>query len=488
MIRSLLKSKMAVTFVVVVALLLLGNNLGWFSGSNKNESTAYGAEVKRGPLLISVLQRGTMSSKNSVKVKSELEGESQVLYLIPEGTDVKKGDLVAELDASKLIDRKVEQVISSEAAVASLVNAEQEFSIQQSQNKSDIAKAEQQLLFAKIDLEKYIEGDWPQQLQKADEAIELAKEELTQAKDKLEWSEKLSEKGFLTRTELEADQLQHNRRTILLQQELRAKKMLQDYDYPKELATYQSAVVESESELARVKLQANAFIVNKESARVAAQSKLKLETEKLLKLENQISKSKLYAPDAGIIVYARAQGRRSEEIIEEGAMVRERQELLFIPKRGGMIAEISLHESVLKKVEEGQQCRIVVDALPDVTLHGKVDFVALLPDKGSWWSNPNLRLFPTRVVVESDAQDIASGMSCSVEIIIAELEDAVYMPLQSAFVDDGKAVCFINGVAVEIELGLSNEKWVQVLSGVKPGDIVALSPPSDFLQSSYNQE
>ncbi|MDP6963265.1 MAG: hypothetical protein QGF46_03770, partial [Planctomycetota bacterium] len=352
------------------------------------------------------------------------------------------------------------------------------------QNSSDIAKAEQDLTFAKIDLEKYIEGDWPQQLQKADEAIELAKEELTQAKDKLEWSEKLSEKGFLTRTELEADQLQHNRRTILLQQELRAKKMLEEYDYPKELATFQSAVVEAENELERVKLQANAYLVNKETARIAAKSKANLEGEKLLKIETQISKSKLYAPAAGIIVYARAQGRRSEEIIEEGTMVRERQELLSIPKRGGMVAEISLHESVLKKVEVGQECRIVVDAMPDLSLSGLVEFVALLPDKGSWWSNPNLRLFPTLVAVAGDTKNIASGMSCSVEIIVADLEDVVYMPKQAAFVDDGKTICFIDGVAVDVELGLSNDKWVEVKSGVNPGDIVALSPPSDFLLSS----
>ena len=198
--------------------------------------------------------------------------------------------------------------------------------------------------------------------------------------------------------------------------------------------------------------------------------------------------TRLYAPDDGIIVYARAQGRRSEEIIEEGTMVRERQELLSIPKRGGMMAEISLHESVLKKVAEGQECRVVVDALPGVTLKGQVEFVALLPDKGSWWANPNLRLFPTRVSIEGDEQNVASGMSCSVEIIVAELEDVVYMPLQSAFVRDDKTVCFIDGVAVEVELGLSNEKWVEVVSGVNAGDIVALSPPDDFLKSGYNSE
>tara|TARA_B110000438_G_scaffold298489_1_gene346848 strand:- start:1766 stop:3229 length:1464 start_codon:yes stop_codon:yes gene_type:complete len=485
MIRSLLKSKITIVVCLSAIAIFAFSNL---SNGNGDKSAAYGAEVQRGPLLISVLQRGTMSSKNSSKIKSELEGESQVLYLVDEGTSVVKGDLVAELDASKLVERRIEQVITSEAATANYVNAQQEYSIQESQNKSDIAKAELALSFAKIDLEKYIEGDWPQQLQGADESIELAKEELAQAQDKLEWSIKLSEKGFLTRTELESDQLQHNRMTIMLQQQLRAKNLLEEYDNPKQLEMLKSAVVEADSELARVKLQAQAYIVNKETARIAARSRSKLEDEKLLKFESQISKAKLYAPDDGIIVYARAQGRRSEEIIEEGTMVRERQELLSIPKRGGMMAEISLHESVLKKVAEGQECRVVVDALPGVTLKGQVEFVALLPDKGSWWANPNLRLFPTRVSIEGDEQNVASGMSCSVEIIVAELEDVVYMPLQSAFVRDDKTVCFIDGIAVEVELGLSNEKWVEVVSGVNAGDIVALSPPDDFLKSGYNSE
>ena len=47
-----------------------------------------------------------------------------------------------------------------------------------------------------------------------------------------------------------------------------------------------SAVVEADSELARVKLQAQAYIVNKETARIAARSRSKLEDEKLLSSKN----------------------------------------------------------------------------------------------------------------------------------------------------------------------------------------------------------
>ncbi len=471
-----------ISLVHLIIVLALGS-CGWFADSGVGNDA--GAAVRQGPLTVSVIQRGNLSARNSAKITNKLEGESQVLFLIEEGSAVTKGQLVAELDASGLINRKLEQEIRTGSAKAAFVNAEQEYQIQVSQNVSDIARAEQKLEFSKTDLEKYVEGDWPQQLQKSDESIELAKEELAQAKDRLEWSRKLYEKGFLTRTELETDELQFSRSTILLQQEKRAKSLSIEYDNPKQLAVLEAAVTEAERELERVELQAKAHIVDKESRMKAAKSIEVFEVERLSKLENQIGNAKIYAPEGGMVVYSRSEGRRgSENSLEEGAMVYERQELMTIPRTGGMLAEVKLHESVLKKVKVGQKCRIFVDAIPGVTLHGEVDFVALLPDKNSWWANPNQRLFRTRVSISDENIDMRPGMSCAVEIIVAEIADTTYMPLQAAFTQEGEAVCFVDGKAVEVELGQSNEKWIEVLSGVSPGTVVALSAPTDFLTSN----
>jgi hypothetical protein len=78
-------------------------------------------------------------------------------------------------------------------------------------------------------------------------------------------------------------------------------------------------------------------------------------------------------------------------------------------------------------------------------------------------------------------------MSCAVEIIVAEIVDTTYMPLQAAFTQGGQTICFVDGQAVEVKLGQSNEKWIEVISGVNPGTMVALSPPADFLFSNKNE-
>ena len=479
---NFLKTPRNRVIAVLAFFLLLGvGPCGWFQGSG-SQLNILGAEVRRGPLTISVVQRGNLSAKNSAKIKSEVEGQAAILYLIEEGSFVEKGDLVAELDSSSLVDRIVAQDISVQNEQAALTKAQQDHLIQQSQNTSDIAAAIQNVEFSQSDLEKYLEGDWPQQRDEAEEAIVLATAEQVQARDRLEWSQKLADEGFLTRTELEADELQFKRNKIRLEQANRKKSLLIQFDNPKETARLEAAVREAERELDRVKLQASARLVDDEASVRTSTAKLELEVEKLAKMRQQVAKAKLYAPEEGMVVYARTESRRGDgDLIQEGTSVRERQEIMTIPRAGGMMAEVSLHESVLKKVKVGQSCKITVDAFPGATLHGTVDFVALLPDKGSWWANPNQRVFRALVSLSDSNEELRPGMSCSVEIVVAEIEDTIYMPLQAAFQRDGETICFVDGNPIPISLGQSNEQLVEVLEGVKPGDIVSLSPPVGFL-------
>ena len=115
-----------------------------------------------------------------------------------------------------LIDRKFQQEISVRNAEAAFVKSKQNYQIQQSQNDSDIKKAEQALMFADMDRNKFEEGERRAKEAEADEAIKLAEEEETRANEVVEWSEKLNEKGFLTDTELEADRLSQSRARIQL--------------------------------------------------------------------------------------------------------------------------------------------------------------------------------------------------------------------------------------------------------------------------------
>src|SRR5437867_5952030 len=57
-------------------------------------------KVTRGDLLISFIERGNIRAAKSIQVYNQFEGVNTIVSLVPEGTYVKAGDLLVELDSS----------------------------------------------------------------------------------------------------------------------------------------------------------------------------------------------------------------------------------------------------------------------------------------------------------------------------------------------------------------------------------------------------
>jgi multidrug resistance efflux pump len=212
-----------------------------------------------------------------------------------------------------------------------------------------------------------------------------------------ERNEALAEAGRQTDVQVDQarqDELSSRNRLIVAQQRLaaslvREQKILIEFTIPRERAELKAALEQAQRELERVRLQADARLVDFKADRETNQAKLDLERETLVKLERQIEQAKIRAPRRGMVVYSQGGdgggGRRfgNSEPIAEGTSVRERQELITIPSTGGMTAQASLHESVLKQVRPGQAVIVKVEALPNQTFHGQVEYVAVLPDQQS---------------------------------------------------------------------------------------------------------
>ncbi len=68
-------------------------------------------EVKPGKLDVTVVERGVVAAAHEGYVTCPVEGSTTILSILPEGTIVKKGQLVAELDSSALKDQLAKQEI-----------------------------------------------------------------------------------------------------------------------------------------------------------------------------------------------------------------------------------------------------------------------------------------------------------------------------------------------------------------------------------------
>jgi HlyD family secretion protein len=222
--------------VLIVAIGLVVIWLRVVRGSENPTSNMATFVANRGPLTISVLESGTIKAREQIIIKNEVEGRTSIITLIPEGTRVKKGDLLVELDASSLEDNKIDQEIRVQNAEASYINAQENLAVVKNQAESDIDVAKLTLEFAREDLNQYKEGEYPNELAAAQNKITLAQEELTRAQETLEWSQKLYEEKYIAQTELEGDRLAKKRREVDLELAKNDLDLLQNFTYHRQIA------------------------------------------------------------------------------------------------------------------------------------------------------------------------------------------------------------------------------------------------------------
>jgi HlyD family secretion protein len=474
----LLVAVVAVAVVVTAAMALTRQ------GGDQNNANMPLFEARRGPLTISVSEAGTIKARDQVIIKSEVEGQTTIIQLVDEGTMVQPGDLLIELDSSSLVDGRLDQQIRVQNAEAAFIQARENMEVIRSQGQSDIAQAQLNYQFAQEDLSQYVEGQYPMQRKEAQSRIELAVEELTRAQEKLRWSQRLQEESYLSQSELEADRIAAKRAELDHELAVADLELLEKYTYARRMTELNSNIEQTRMELERVQRRARADIIQAEANLKAKEAEFGQQKDKLAKIESQIEKTKIFAPIAGMVVYATsAQGswRGNAEPLDEGQQVRERQELIYLPTANAMMAEISVHESSLDKVRLGQRVRITVDALPGQQFSGTVAKIAPLPDAASMWLNPDLKVFSTQIHLDAGSQGLRTGMSCRAEIIVEQYEDAVHVPVQAVVRVGNQPVVYVmqnqRSEPRAVQLGLDNNRMVRIMDGLQGGEMVLMTPP-----------
>ncbi len=443
--------------------------------------------VKRGDMVISVVEGGALKAVKESVIRSEFEGISRIISIVPEGTYVKAGQMLVELDSSELKDRVNQQEVSYQNNDFAFIQAKENLSIQQSLAESQIKEAELRVEFAKSDLDKYIEGDAPQQINTATNAIIIRKEQLQRAQDKLDWTQQLFKKGYASKSELEADGLSLMQARISMEQSEEDLRLYRKYDLPKSRRRLESAWEQSKMELDRLKHRTANQIAQAEANLRTSQRALELTLEKLKELKQQLENAKIKAPQDGLVVYASSgYGDRGQTLIEEGAQIRQRQEIIKLPDVSQMLVEIRVHESHVLQIHPGLDAYVTVDSLPDRRFRAKVTKVAVLPNSQDRWMNPNLKVYSTDVMIEEQLPDLKPGASARAEIIVTNLINALTVPLQSVTTVKGKQVCYVQEgrelVARPVTVGNFNDQFIEIRAGLKEGDEVALTPPARAME------
>ncbi len=441
--------------------------------------------VAEGPLTIGITSSGAIQSRDKVVLKSELEGNNVVIWVVDEGVNVKAGDLLLEFDSAALVDKRNEQEITVATTEGNLIISEEKLEVTKGDCDANLLEREVDLTLAKMNYEKYEKGDYPQQRREYEANIALADEEVKRAAEKLEWSQRLAKEGFLTRTELQADELALRRKEIDLEMAKTKMNVLTNYTVIQQRATHESSVRKATRALARTKWQNKSIIRQVETEIVQRTRERDRATNRLAELNFQISKSKIYAPTNGVILYAStvqiARRRWWIRPLAVGETAVQRQELLYIPLDTGMIVEIMVPEASLNKLAVGMPANVKVDAFPDKVFHGKLAKIGILPDGQSAQLNPDLKMYKCELECDFTDVVIRPGMSCDVELVKESFEKVAYCPMQCVTRIDGVPHVYVRTgkewTPRKVEVGQDNNRMIQLVSGVSVGDVIMMAPP-----------
>ena len=152
-----------------------------------------------------------------------------------------------------------------------------------------------------------------------------------------------------------------------------------------------------------------------------------------------------------------------------------------------LVMVINVDELQVSDVSVGQSVQVTADAVPDKTYTGTVTRVSM---KGS--SNGGTTTYPVTVRID-ETEGLRPGMNANAEIVIAEAGNALAVP-NAAIVRGGYVLVTKDSpsaanadpdmtapegyVYVPVKIGVSDDDYTQIISGVTGNDTVAYDPSS----------
>ncbi len=439
------------------------------------------ALVARDELKITVSDRGELESIDATTVHCELRGQAKLSTIVAEGTPVKKDDVVAQLDTDQLTKMSNEQKVKWEAAEGKVLACKSDLIQAESKAGTEIATAELKLKKATIALKKYLDkdGEYVKDLDKLKGQLGLAKKELVEAEEDLEFTKKQLKKGFGDLTQVKAKELGVEQKQYSVNSAQSELRVLEKFTKEEKETELTFAAEDAVREVERVKAAQASAVSKAKSELRTAEATAKIEKAALDDVLKQIDRCTIKAPAAGIVVYASSRYYGDEGRIRPGAQLYNQQPIFSLPDLSKMKVKVKIHESLVKKVKVGMPATLQIEALPNRLLHGQVKKIGTIA-QADGWRGGGVKQYETEVSIDDLPSDagLKPGMSAEVKILVNTLTDAQVVPVAAVTeYEGGRVVYVVSGRKVErrpVEVGESNDQFVQVLSGLTDGDAVAL--------------
>jgi multidrug efflux pump subunit AcrA (membrane-fusion protein) len=406
--------------------------------------------------------------------------------MLPFGTKVKKGQVIAKFDLSALQPAFTDQTQKLEAAQVKLRDAQDALDSLKNKQESDLAGAQLQVQLAQMDYDRYMTEEKQVELTERRGALAMAERDLHEAEEKLEYYRTFHKRGFITSEQLKAKEIEVSKSRFNLNQSQARLKIFEKYQMPKQETQLKAAVDDLQRALCRLK-KTNAQALAKAETEIKTNAYLvKTETEKWNGLKTQLALTELKAPRDGVLTAPIIQDP-SKPRPTVGSVLAPEQVIYLMPDFDQLSVSVRLDEEQSQQVHRGQSARVILDGEVNPTIAAtveKIDFQAeSTMAKGE--TSPHDFVCRVRLGAASMLHSyLKLGQRAKVEILVGKVPDAIQIPAPAVTEKEGKHYAFVKRESRieprEIHIGGSDGKNLQVREGIVVGEQVLLHPkPKD---------
>ncbi len=395
--------------------------------------------IRRGNLVVTVTEQGTLESSDNTEIKCKVRGNSTVIWVIEGGTEVKPGDELVRLDTLE-----IEDAIAERTKIAHLTRSGAE------RSRANVARAQ-------LAIPEYLEGRYRSELMSLEKDLAIAESNLRTAQNMLDHAEMLAERGYVSELQVEGREFAVTRAELNVDVTKTEIDVLKQFNRAMELETLKGELNASRASLA------------------AEEERAKAHAARLDQALEELDYCVIKAERSGLVIYPSAAAWKNAPEIEEGSTVRKDQILLLMPDLSKMQVKVGIHESIVDRIKPGLAAKVT---LPDKTFDGKVSSVASVTRPAGWWTG-NVVKYDTIIELPS-AEGLKPGMSAEVEVTMDQHEDVLTIPVAAVVETADGDFCWVK-TAEEVQrrslrLGDTNDSFIVVESGLKEGDEVVLDP------------
>ena len=225
------------------------------------------------------------------------------------------------------------------------------------------------------------------------------------------------------------------------------------------------------------KIKSYSLYVAQSNADLAHQVQhLTRQTRMVQDLQEFLSKFTVISPSSGMVIYKKDRNgtkRKAGSTINPFDRV-----LATLPDLSAMISKVYINEIDISKVKPGQKVNINVDAFPQKSYNGSVISIANI---GEQLPNSDSKMFEVQIRIDGSDPALRPTMTTGNKIVITTFSDAVFIPTEC--VQTGSdSIPFVYGKNKTkniVILGESKEKNIIVEKGLKPGDVIYITPPEN---------